>query len=324
VADPNKTEVVDLVTLDDAGFQRLYAERIAPCFASHEAARVAGVDKFRSRMIIGFPGSLILAALAMLQFDNTGVGFAVAVVGFVITGLFAYAPLSVVKGQVKLASLTALADAMGVTFTLAGFEPPAFARYRDLGLLPGHDRSKFEDLFEGNYKRAAFDLYEAHLEQRHTDSKGRTTWTTAFRGQIIRLCFPRKFLGVTIVRRDAGILNIFGGGKNLERVGLEDPVFEKAFEVFGTDQVEARYLLHPAFMQRLVDLETALKGKKLRCAFEQGDLLIAIEGGNLFEPGDMFQPLADPARARRIVDDIAGVLRVMDNVLTAQAARAQS
>ncbi|MEJ0061252.1 MAG: DUF3137 domain-containing protein [Terricaulis sp.] len=321
MTDQPASEAADLVALDDAGFQRLYDTRIGPAFASHEAARVAGVDKFRSRMIIGFPASLILGALAMLQFDNTGVGFAAAVVGFVITGIYAYAPLSVVKGQVKLASLTALAEAMGVTFTLAAFAPPAFARYRELGLLPGHDRSKFEDLFQGNYKRAAFDLYEAHLEQRHTDSKGRTTWTTAFRGQIVRLGFPRKFLGVTIVRRDAGILNVFGGGKNLERVGLEDPVFEKAFEVFGTDQVEARYLLHPVFMQRLVDLETALKGKKLRCAFEQGDLLIAIEGGNLFEPGDMFKPLADPARARKIVDDIAGVLRVMDSVLTAQAAR---
>lgn len=44
-------------------------------------------------------------------------------------------------------------------------------------------------------------------------------------------------------------------------------------------------------------------------------------GGNLFEPGDLFKPLVDPARARRIVDEIAGVVRVMDQVLTAQAQR---
>jgi len=40
----------------------------------------------------------------------------------------------------------------------------------------------------------------------------------------------------------------------MKRVGLVDPVFEKIFEAYGTDQVEARYLLTPTFMQRLVRL----------------------------------------------------------------------
>jgi hypothetical protein len=131
--------------------------------------------------------------------------------------------------------------------------------------------------------------------------------------------FPRSFAGVTVVRRDNGIFNLLGGEPGMKRVGLEDPVFEKAFEVWGTDQVEARYLVHPAFMQRLLDLETRLKGSRLRCAFEQGDLIIAIEGGNLFEPGDLFKPLIDVTRAKRIVDEIGSVVRVLDEVLTAQA-----
>ena len=155
------------------------------------------------------------------------------------------------------------------------------------------------------------------------DSKGRTSYSTVFRGQIIRLAFPRKFLGVTIVRRDMGIFNMFGEDKkrNLERVGLEDPKFEKVFEVYGTDQVEARYLVHPVLMERLMTLETGLKGERLRCGFEEGDLLIAVEGGDRFEIGDLFKPLADPKRARKIVDDLAKVMQVMNAVLTAQAKR---
>jgi hypothetical protein len=97
--------------------------------------------------------------------------------------------------------------------------------------------------------------------------------------------------------------------------------FEKAFEVWGTDQVEARYLLHPVMMERLIALEAGLHGKRIRCAFENGNLLVAVEGGNLFEPGDLFKPLVDPSRARRIVDEIASVVKVMDQVLTAQTAR---
>jgi hypothetical protein len=102
---------------------------------------------------------------------------------------------------------------------------------------------------------------------------------------------------------------------------LVDPKFERLFEVWGTDQTEARYLVHPVMMERLMELEAALHGKRIRCAFEGGDLLIAVEGGNLFEPGDLFKPLVDPARARRILDEIAGVVKVMDHVLTAQAQR---
>jgi hypothetical protein len=188
-------------------------------------------------------------------------------------------------------------------------------------LIPSCDRSTFEDWFSGTHDGASFDLYEAHLERESKDDKGRSSYSTVFRGQIIRLAFPRKFLGRTIVRRDAGILNAFGGGEGLKRVGLEDPKFEKVFEVYGTDQVEARYLVHPVLMERLLDLEQSFKGEKIRCAFEWGEMLIAVEGGNLFEPGDLFKPLPDPARARRIVDEIGKVMNVMDSVLTAQAKR---
>lgn len=315
-------QTLDLLGLDDAGFERLYAERIRPCFETHEAERLAAVGAFKQRAAIG--GAGILAAL-MLAWMFGAREFGVYI--FILIGLgilvfaWANAKLMEVRKKVKQASLDAIGDAIGVGYTMAPMTRPAFDRLRAMDLLPGHDRSKFEDLFTGAFHGAAFDLYEAHLERRHRDSKGRTSWTTVFRGQIIRLGFPRKFLGTTIVRRDAGVFNMFGGGGRLERVRLEDPKFEKAFEVFGTDQVEARYLLHPMLMERLMQLEAALKGKRLRCAFEQGELLIAIEGGDLFEPGDMWQPLADPICARRIVDDIAGVLRVMDAVLTAQARR---
>ena len=50
-------------------------------------------------------------------------------------------------------------------------------------------------------------------------------------------------------------------------MGLEDPTFNKAFAVFGSDQVEAREILTPTFMQQLVDLESAYSGAHLRYAF---------------------------------------------------------
>ncbi|HEX8900302.1 DUF3137 domain-containing protein [Vitreimonas sp.] len=318
-------QLIDLARLDDATFDRLYKERIEPCFVANEADRVEAVATFKKWMwiTVGLAAAAAIALVLSTQQMVHGLMLALAVL--VVGGVLAYQPLAKVGQTLKRQYCAAIAEAMGASFSLSGFSPPAFPRLQQLQLVPSFARSKFEDWFHGNYKDCSFDLYEAHLEQRSTDSKGRTRYTTVFRGQLIRMHFPIEFLGVTIVRRDAGVFNVFGGGKadgrQLERVRLVASEFEKAFEVWSTDQVEARYLLHPVMMERLIALETALHGKRIRCAFENGDLLVAVEGGNLFEPGDLFKPLVDPSRARRIVDEIASVVKVMDQVLTAQNTR---
>ena len=57
---------------------------------------------------------------------------------------------------------------------------------------------------------------------------------------------------------------------------------------------------------------------KLRCAFEEGALLIAIEGKNRFEIGSMFRTLNDPSRAKTVVGDLTEIVRIVDAVLTAE------
>ncbi len=320
-------QIIDLARLDDATFERLYRERIEPCFHANEDNRVAAVASFKKWMWVTAGLAAAGAIACVLATQEYGAGLVIAFMVLVIGGVLSYQPLAKLGRALKQQYCAAIADAMGARFSIGGFDPPAFARLRELRLVPSFARSKFEDLFHGAYKNSSFELYEAHLEQRSTDSKGRTRYTTVFRGQLIRMHFPIEFLGVTIVRRDAGVFNAFGGGaidgRKLERVRLVASEFEKAFEVWGTDQVEARYLLHPVMMERLIALETGLHGKRIRCAFENGDLLVAVEGGNLFEPGDLFKPLVDPSRARRIVDEIASVVKVMDQVLTAQVARGE-
>jgi hypothetical protein len=63
-----------------------------------------------------------------------------------------------------------------------------------------------------------------------------------------------------------------------------------------------------------------LRGGRLRCAFQEGDLLIAVESKDRYEIGGMNETLVDPARARSIIGDLVAVLRLMDAVLTAEQA----
>jgi hypothetical protein len=126
------------------------------------------------------------------------------------------------------------------------------------------------------------------------------------------------------VRRDLGWFNVLDRPDNggFQRVGLEDPKFERDFEVYGTDQVEARNLIDPTFMERLRALESQFGSQRLRCAFKEGDLLVAVEGGDGFELelGSMFSPLANPDRIVGALYDMAEILRLIDAILTAEKA----
>jgi hypothetical protein len=126
--------------------------------------------------------------------------------------------------------------------------------------------------------------------------------------------FDKSFLGKTVVLRDKGMFNRKAKGE-MKRVGLVDPIFEKIFEAYGTDQVEARYLLTPDFMQRLVDLEESVDGRKIRFGFVDKQLLIAVETSNRYEAGSMLKPLAAATRMQTILDEIGAIYDVIDGVL---------
>jgi hypothetical protein len=113
---------------------------------------------------------------------------------------------------------------------------------------------------------------------------------TTFQGIVMGYQFARPFSATTTVMRDMSIFNAFGAmgakwGSNLERVRLVDPRFEEAFEVYSSDQVEARYLVHPVFCERLIEMERAFHGKNLRLAFTMGRVIVAIEADDQFETG---------------------------------------
>lgn len=311
-------ESLDLLTLTDERIEALYAKRIQPILRGGEGDRTAAMRNYVFRSILGGAGALALAALIYSLWGDVWDALIWGGVTFAFGQVWAYQPLQVVATAMKTGSLNAIANAIGCTFNLGAFEPEALPKFNELQLLPSCDRSSYQDCFAGTHHGCRFAFYEGHLEVRRR-SKNSSTWHTVFRGQLIRIAFPKKFHGVTVIRRDAGVFNFFQRWQtSLQRVGLVDSRLEKAFEVYSNDQVEARYLIHPVFMERLLALEAQFAGENLRGAFVDGDLLIAIEGGDKFEIGTMFAKLDDIERARVIVKDIAEIMRVIDAVLTAE------
>jgi hypothetical protein len=299
------------------GFDRIYDQEIRPSLIAREADRIAAAKRAIQTRWIG--GAIVLGGigLGLAVLKMPFVAILAGIAGFGVVG-WGSMGISKIAGEAKSLIVEPIARQLNLAFTAAPGTCESIYRHKEVGVVPGWDRSKYEDLLTGKRGAVDFELFEAHLEERRTttDSKGRTrtTWVTVFRGQCLRFDFHKTFYGRTLVTRDAGMFNRFGGGKGMQRAALEDPRFEKIFEVYTTDQVESRYLLTPDLMQKLVDLEDTFKGGKLKTAFDGGEMLITVQGGNLFEPGSMFKPLDSADRVHELLNDFSAVFSIIDAV----------
>ena len=99
----------------------------------------------------------------------------------------------------------------------------------------------------------------------------------------------------------------------LEKVMLEDPVFAKRFDVYSSDQVEARYLVTPSFMERFNNLKTAFKAKNAKCSFYDDTLMIAINTNkNLFEICNLYKSLQDSSSIQEFYNELDSIYKMIE------------
>ena len=118
--------------------------------------------------------------------------------------------------------------------------------------------------------------------------KNRRSASKAFEGMVARFSLSKKFRSHTLVTTNGKKY------ENLDHTILEDVVFEKKYDVYTNNEVEARYLITPSFMERFNNIQKVFKCKSARCAFFNGELLLALEGANLrCATGDIYISLKD-------------------------------
>lgn len=186
---------------------------------------------------------------------------------------------------------------------------PAYETLEAAKLLPGHARRKFEDLISGERAGTQFSLVEAVLE-----SGGKNS-TTVFQGILLHVEYPERFLGRTVMARSGWWKRGKQSG-DLKKVDLISRELDAAFTVYSNDQVEARALLSPDRMERLIALERHFAGGKLRGIFEDGHMMLALEADDQFEAGSIFQPLVDPRRYASALVELGLVCDLIDGFLT--------
>jgi hypothetical protein len=161
----------------------------------------------------------------------------------------------------QTASKTALASD---AFSLAAF--------RESGLVEAFDSAGVNHILTGDAQGVPFAMAEISL----LDGRGYRMFGGVLAS--FRLARPRR--GLTIVTRDRGILGnlLARAGSGIERLPLEDPVFEGVFEVYGDDQVVGRVILTTTMLERLKRLDELAHARGFACAFVDEHLLIAFRG----------------------------------------------
>lgn len=113
----------------------------------------------------------------------------------------------------------------------------------------------------------------------------KSAFNKSFRGVFVEIDMNKNFEGHTFVLEKDDYRNKAAAKlQGYETVKLEDVGFEKQYAVYSQNQIEARYILTTAFMERIKAIKDTYKAKYVRAAFKDNKIVVAIDTGR-----DMFK-----------------------------------
>ena len=263
----------------DNGQESTLRALFAPIFESLEAERLKIVNRNVTIMAIGL-GLVVGGALFTYDLGNP-----FFVLSGLLLGVFIYLIFSdkgakewrnKYKTQVIEAIVKSFFGESGVYEPQNGHSEAEFMGTELFNRSP--DRYHAEDLIKGMVDKTLICFSEVKAEYKTRNSKGKISWHTIFKGILFTADFNKHFIGRTIVKQKS-FWNFFSQG-NIE---LENPAFREEFAVYSHDGIEARYILSPSLMEKILLLNKNWGGS-LGFSFIRSQLIIAIPSyKNFFE-----------------------------------------
>ena len=99
-----------------------------------------------------------------------------------------------------------------------------------------------------------------------------------------------------------------------EPVELENADFEFSYNVYSNDQVEARYILTPKFMERVLEFHNLLWVGNFQMAFDEGGIHITLhyEDDFLFTGGEY--KVNDPKFIKVYIENVALLFDIVEKL----------
>ena len=279
-------------------FYKKFKDSIIPLVQQHDSTR-------KEKLKIAILSSSLLTILGVLLLcfcEDSG--------WCVVPFTFAYASWFFIKknfeNSIKEKIMPTVCSCFGDLNWYAGFCPYG-ELFTSSFLIPSYTSEEYDDIFSGSYHDVKIEIIESEYER----GSGKNRHTT-FDGVIVKLGMNKRFTGHTVIKPDE-LLNIppsFG----LHHTNLEDPEFNKKFDVYTNDEVEARYLITPSFMERLKNMETAFNAGTASCVFYNDFLMIALPTKkDLFSICSLTKPIDTPDQYFQMYDEIESIVKLIDH-----------
>lgn len=325
----------------DAQIDALYESTLKPRLEALEGLRreVKGYIT-RAATVIGVPAVLLwandLVALALPDawgtpfFVLTIVGLVggviVAGVKYLIPGFTAFSNYRV---RFKHEVAAEVFKIVCPTASYAPLEGIAEAVFDEPGLFSTRGGFKSDDRVRGRIGQTPFEAADVSRSYSTGGKNSRTV--VVFRGLFFHLDFNKTLRGVTLVDPKRASAESVGTRSGLTEVALESQEFDARYTVHASDEVEARYILTPAMMERILALESQTE-RPVHLAFKNNRAYLGVNYGRaLFEPGiaastsveAIHEMAAHFALAEAIVDELDLNTRIWtkgvdDSLLTAE------
>lgn len=153
----------------------------------------------------------------------------------------------------------------------------------DIGIIENNIGNKIiEILFKIPFINLLVMMYQYVLKNIFTSKSADNTYFT-FRGIYGYASFNKKLKGTTVVftnnitSKTNRILSL--KFKEEEKIILEDSRFNKLFSVYGTNQIEARYVLNTYLLEKIVELKEKFN-REIMLSFTKSQIFITVQNLN--------------------------------------------
>ena len=276
----------------------------------------------KKHLIIPVILSSIVISIGVILINN-GVPFQLAIFGVIIflvlSFLFSGYLFKPYKIKFKKLIVKPLVQFVNPEFNYCPEWGITNAEFKSCGIFRTHNRFKSEDLIIGTLDKSKFQYSEIDAKYESGSGKNRSV-KTIFKGVLLIADFNKHFNGKTYVRTDVAE-KFFGKliGNSLQKifstaslVKLENQEFEQEFVVKSTDPVEARYILTPSLMDRMMRLRR--KHGKIQFSFIEEKMYIAIPSNkDRFEPS-MFNRLDNYSLIKDFYDEVTTIVDIIEEL----------
>ena len=292
-------------------------------FEQLEEMRVALKKKYTLFIIIG----LIVVAITALISVILNWPPILVMVGLVLTFIIALICTAKPAKEYSLAFKNYFVKAsLEKIFTNLKYQPDngiSHTTIASTNMMRMGDRYSSNDLVTGNYKTIGFTQSDVHIEEEHTttDSDGntRTYYVTIFKGRWMIFDFNKSFKAdVQVAQKGFGNNKLgnswFSKEKKFEKVQMESQEFNKAFNVYAQQPLDAFYILTPKIMEKIKNLDERNEGRLLLC-FIDNKLHVGIYNyEDSFEHKSVFKPIDEEKTRNDISTDIQKITMFVDEL----------